>query len=509
MASYNGLHIYDSNAPASAVPPMLVNAYSILTIPAYWRAINFLSNNLASFPRAVYKDGTAAPTSHPLNKLLARKPNGYQNATSFWRTLLFHTCHQGNGYAAIEWDGTGFRPLALHHKCTEDMSPFRYINDAGEIHQYYYNRPEKKVYHSTDIVHLMGLGWDGQVGLNPVTLHAATHTRASLLDRFMTRFLMKGTIVRGAIEVPTGVPQERIDEMVGIIRGYFQGVDADRDLLMLSDGAKLNNATLSPEASQIIEQGAYTTKQISQITGVPPAFLYDLSEGKYNSSVEQAGLDVVRYTFRPIIEAMEDELSLKLLADSAQDAGFTVHVDPNALVRGDTAALTTAAVSQKTAGLISTNEGRAIVGYPKSNDPEDDKIKTLGDIGATGKLPAIVAPPPVTPPKQNAALGSSELFAALAPVISAACSRVDTKTNKAFETHGKKPDAERTIWCNVFAEGEKQYVTSTLGPVSEALVALGGDPLDVTKIADRYAASLRKRAATGESKSLQDLLNER
>src|SRR3954467_1777380 len=61
--------------PAAAV----VNEYSVLSIPAFWSGVRFLSETLASLPKTVYRRGGSArqPVDHPQNKLLARKSNLY------------------------------------------------------------------------------------------------------------------------------------------------------------------------------------------------------------------------------------------------------------------------------------------------------------------------------------------------------------------------------------------------------------------------------------------------
>src|SRR5690349_6674796 len=80
----SGVRVYDA-APwmggdivPNAVVPMDVSAYSTLSIPAYWRAMNFLSTNLASFARSVRKNGARRKPdeqAHPLERLLRRRPN--------------------------------------------------------------------------------------------------------------------------------------------------------------------------------------------------------------------------------------------------------------------------------------------------------------------------------------------------------------------------------------------------------------------------------------------------
>lgn len=361
-----------------AVPPTLINCYSALSIPAYKRAITFLADNLASFPRGVRQDGAKPAAAHPLDGMLKRRPNGYQSPFVFWRTLFFHVAHTANGYARIERDGT-FRPIALHNLLPEDVCPFRVQrDDSNSPAQFYVHRPTKTVLPGADVVHLQALSYDGQCGIDPICLHERTFQRAATLEKYQVQFLQNGSIVRGAIEVPVSMTEDQIADVRATLR-RFRGSDGEDDVLILTDGAKLNNATLTPQQSQLVEQTAASTKAISQLTGVPPEFLYELSEAKYNTSVEQAGQNVVRYTFRTWIEMAEDELTLKLLTGAEQEQGLTVHINPDALLRGDTKTQVDTVATSVNAGLRSRNEGREVLGLPRDADPESDKLKTLGD----------------------------------------------------------------------------------------------------------------------------------
>lgn len=387
----NGIRIYNAGITGSsdAVPPMPISSYSILSIPAYWRAMRFLSENLASFPRSVRQAGAKPKPGgdpHPLTRLLQRRPNACQNATIFWRTLFFHAAHSGNGYAEIVRPDL-YRPAALRNLMPEDIWPFRYDREDGRgALQYYLDRSRRpaRILVAADVVHLQSLGYDGMMGTDVVSLHSETFQRAATLNRYQTKYLQKGTVIRGAIEIPTGVTKEQTTEIVNVIKDFFTGPNAERDVIVLSDGAKLNNQTLSASESQLVEQGANVTKQIAQITGVPPQFLYEFSESKYNNSIEQMGQDVVRNTFRPWIEQTEDELTLKLLTEDEQDDAFRIHINPDALLRGDTAAVNASAVTTVNAGLRTRNEGRELIGLAPDPDPESNKLKTLGDTSPGG-----------------------------------------------------------------------------------------------------------------------------
>jgi HK97 family phage portal protein len=607
---FNASPWYPSYPIANAVTPTPISPYSVLNIPAYWRAMNFLSTNLASFGRSVHKDGakrTADEPAHPLERLLKRRPNACQNATIFWRTLFFHAAHRGNGFAEIVREGAG-QPAGLRNLSPDEVSPFRYeftadekrelrrsgliIDDTRGAQQFYLDRLSKRVLLGADVIHLQALGYDGMSGMDPTALHSETFQRAATIGRYQTKYLQKGTVIRGSVEIPHTASEEQVKDIVSTIRTFFTGPDAERDVMVLSDGAKLNNKTLTPRESQLVEQGAYVTKQIAQITGVPPQFLYEFEDSKYNDAIEAMGQDVVRYTFRPWIEQTEDELTTKLLSSDDQEDGFAVKLNPDALLRGDTEAVNKSATTTVNAGLRTKNEGRKLIGLPPDPDPDSDKLKVRGDTSpggasAPGAPPARVhqraAATPADEPEQASAAATRPLngyhvtaaldvvkqfkaneisqavavellvavgiprdraeamvatgpapgqldatqskpsrpvtadstngpprpdaYAAMGPVLAAACERVDRRTDKAFADNEKRTDAGRVPYFNAFAESQAKFTAETLAPVVDALGALGAAELpDVARVAERYAAAVRKRAATGEVVALRSLI---
>ena len=357
----------------NALRPFVTNAHAALGIPAYWRAVSFLATNLASFGRSVRQNGAKLEERHPLDRLLKRKPNQYQTASQFWTTFFLHSVHNGNGYAVITRTGT---TAEIHNLLPDDVTPFRLTDEGAppwQASQWYFHKPTKQVLPAADILHLPGLGYDGLKGYCPIELCKDTLDHARTVERFAVDFLRKGTIIRGAVEIPAGADEDRQRQIVDTLRAFRAG--GDRDVMVLSDGAKLTNVTISPEQAQLIEQGALSTKRICQVTGVPPHFVYEMSESKYVNTAEQAGQDVVRFTFRPWIESIEDELSGKLLSEAELEQGYSVHLNPDALLRGDTATQMQTVSTGVNNGLQTPNEGRELLGLPALNGAGNDELR--------------------------------------------------------------------------------------------------------------------------------------
>src|SRR5690554_529961 len=98
--AHQNIRVVDATAGGSILSSAVITSYGALTIPAYYRALAFLADNLASFPKFVAFDPSGHDTdqTHPLDAILQRRCNGYQNPFVFWRTLFFHAAHTGNGY---------------------------------------------------------------------------------------------------------------------------------------------------------------------------------------------------------------------------------------------------------------------------------------------------------------------------------------------------------------------------------------------------------------------------
>lgn len=86
--------------PANAV----VNEYSVLSIPAFWSGVRFLSETLASLPKTVYRRVGSArqPAEHPQNRLLSRKANPYSIPFVVFETWHSHAVIHGNGYLFVK-----------------------------------------------------------------------------------------------------------------------------------------------------------------------------------------------------------------------------------------------------------------------------------------------------------------------------------------------------------------------------------------------------------------------
>lgn len=497
--------------PATAV----VNEYSVLSIPAFWSGVRFLSETLASLPKTVYRRVGSArqPVDHPQNRLLARKANPYSVPFVVFETWHSHAVIHGNGYLFVKRDPNTNAPTGYYNLNPMSVTPFRY---GGQ--QWYLVRggtkedgkPDNVILPAADVLHLPGLGFDSMTGYPVVWLMYEALELARNSQRFASRYLRKGTQVQGSIEIPGTATKEQIDAIVDRLRRTHAGIDSDYSFTVLTGGAKLNNSTIPPEQSQLLQSRQFAVIDMCRILRVPPHVVYDLGRATW-SNVESMGIDLVKYSLRAWVEKGEQELSAKLLTQKEQDDGYYVRYSVDSLLRGDTNTQTQTTLSLVNGGIITANEGRARLDLAPLSDPAANQLRVPVN------FPVTTTTTPTDPPAAPSNPDEDDNFAeqrraltlqSLAPVIADATSRVETKTAKAFANKESKPQQERIIWANVFAEEQARYVAEALAPVSAVLSADIGKALDLDRIGQRYAASVRAKVAGAAFKPLAEIVRE-
>ncbi len=496
-------------------PAALVNEYSVLSIPAFWSGVRFLSETLASLPKSVYRsDGSArGVVNHPQNKLLNRKANPYTIPFVVFETWFSHAVVHGNGFLIVQRDSNTSAPTAYFNVDPQIVTPFRYdgqqwfsVKGAGRTKD---GKVTNLILAAADVLHLPGLGFDGQVGYPVIQLMREAMELARNSQRFASRFLRSGTHLQGSIEIPGTATKEQIDAVLDRINRAHSGIDAGYGFTVLTGGATMKNATIPPEQSQLLESRQFSVVDMCRILRVPPHIVFDLSRATW-SNVESMGIEVVKYSLRPWVEKAEQELSSKLLTQKEQDGGYEIRFDVDGLLRGDTATQTSTTLSLVNGGVITANEGRARLDLAPLEDPAASKLRIPVNfpVASTGDSAAPAPKPPTDDTDKKFEANRALVLDSLAPIIADAVQRVETKTTKAFANREGKPQADRTIWANVFAEEQAKFVADAFAPITLTLKAQLNRTIDAEKIGQRYAQAIRAKFAGIEFKPLAVIVQE-
>ena len=318
-----------------------VSEDNVMGLPAYWAAVNQISDGLMNMPivvRKIEKDGERAHTgnpehrlmastramrmlragamdmeaeNHPVNALFSKGVWPYLDATDFIRMVVYHLLTHGSSYWRIESGGrgevTGLQPLLPNL-----TRP--YVNRAtGEI-TYQVSTVEKgsvKTLSYEEVLHFKGLTRDGVYGLSPMSTMRESLGLAIAAERYGARFFANNATPSTAVKVEGVVTDEQLD-LFADRWDAEQGGENQGGTAFLGKGMEVIQIGMPPEQSQFLGTRIHGIQDNARIHGLPPSKIYDLSNGTY-SNVAQEDIAFRNDTLRPIATRICAALDAQLL----------------------------------------------------------------------------------------------------------------------------------------------------------------------------------------------------
>jgi HK97 family phage portal protein len=329
---------------------VLVNEQQAMRIATAHACVKIISEDLATLAREIFEemlDGSMriAP-EHGYWELLHNRPNSRMSPTMFWGALFASAVGWGNGYAWIKRD-TGARAEALIPLKPGLTAPckvrgqFMYGTTQTESGQPVYLDP-------MNVIHLMGVSFDGLSGLGPITCMNAFGL-ASAAEKFGAQFFGNGARASGLFTYPGALEDEAQANLTKSLREIATGENALRPMV-LEEGLKWQQTTIAPNEAQFLQTRRYQRTEIASLYRVPLHLIGDL-ERSTNNNIEHQSLDYVRYCLRPWAVKAEQEVNYKLLGGR-----YCMEHNLHDLQRGDFATQTQGLQTLRNIGVFSTNQ---------------------------------------------------------------------------------------------------------------------------------------------------------
>ena len=340
----------------------IVNEHTAMQLSAVYGCVRIISEAIAQLPLHVYKytdKGREICTDKDttLEFLLHNEPNEEMTSFMFRETLMTHLLLWGNAYAQIVYDRLG-RIKALYPLMPDRMTVDR--NENGEVCYHYdiYGDENEVIDHQdfrkAEILHIVGLGFDGIVGLSPIAMAKNAIGMGIACDQYGSKFFANGARPSGILEHPGTIkdPQRIRDSW----NAQFRGAENSHRIAVLEEGMKYTSISLSPEEAQFLESRKFQVNEIARIFRVPPHMLADLEKSSF-SNIEQQSLEFVKYTLEPWIVRWEQALSRCLLRPEEKRTLF-FRFNVEGLLRGDYASRMSGYATARNNGWMSANDIR-------------------------------------------------------------------------------------------------------------------------------------------------------
>jgi HK97 family phage portal protein len=293
-----------------------VTERSAMQMTAVHSCVRILSEAVASLPLHLYKQTETSKekaTDHPLYLLLHDEPNPEMTSFIFRETLMTHLLLWGNAYAQIIRNGKG-EVIGLYPLMPNRMSVDR--SDTGELYYTYtvatgdVVKGNQVKLHSSEVLHIPGLGFDGLVGYSPIVMTKNAIGMAIACEEYGAKFFANGAAPSGVLEHPGTLRDPvRIRESW---QQTFGGSSNSHKVAVLEEGMKYTPISISPEQAQFLETRKFQINEIARIFRVPPHMVGDLEKSSF-SNIEQQSLEFVKYTLDPWVSRIEQSMIRSLL----------------------------------------------------------------------------------------------------------------------------------------------------------------------------------------------------
>lgn len=330
----NGFYSYYNQVLNQAISqsPNIVsdlNYLQAIRISIVYTCILVRAESLSSLPASVLQanaQGSQPAYTHPVYYLIHNRPNPFQSACDFWKSVSAHIDLFGNSFAIISYSGR-FQPKEI--KLVPDPCAVQVKETSSGECYYEFNGKEYKDY---EMLHFKDMSLDGYYGLSKIKINADTLGYSSKLRLFGRNAI--GTKPPGyfTTEQPFDLLKKQEE---GLQKGWRENIDAG-NTPFLPLGLKYMNLQINPGEAQYLEAITATKEDICGIFRVPPTLVQDYSRATF-ANAEQQDLVFIKYTMLPLITNIEQECNSKLFSEANKTAQnpYYVKFNVNAFMRGD------------------------------------------------------------------------------------------------------------------------------------------------------------------------------
>jgi HK97 family phage portal protein len=330
---------------------------SALRLAAVYACVRVLAETMASLPLIVYKKrldgGKDRVTDHWLYRVLAERPNRFQNPFEWREMLQGHMALRGNAYNQIITNAIGeiVELMPLHpDQIRMEVLP------SGEYRYRFTDRfGQESVLPRGEVWHLRGLSSDGLMGMSPIELSRESIGMALAAQDYGARFFANDAKPTGGwIEFPGSFKD---NEAKKVFRESYQQAQSGANrgkVLVLENGMKFHEVGITNKDAQFLELRKFQITDIARLFRVPPHMIADLDRATF-SNIEQQSLEFVMHTMTPWAERWEASIESELLLD---DETLEIEFDFANLMRGDAASRAAYYQSGIQNGWLTRNEAR-------------------------------------------------------------------------------------------------------------------------------------------------------
>ena len=368
-------------APSAAGPRVDIEA--ILREPTAMSCVNIITQGISQLPVVIktknIKGEYEIMPDHEVAVLL-NKPNNFQSASEFKASVVTSLLIEGNAFIRIiragpksdPQDGTNIngRIVQLVIMDADEMS----IGADGFGFPKYYHETHREIANE-NMIHIRDFNVFTAQGQSRPKLAAEIVGAKIAADRLVGTTFRRGLNIKYAImlDAKVATPELKKEQQEQAFH-QFSGDGINSGGAIIIEGGSIQAIKgMTPADTDLRELRDQLKNEIAGVFRVPPYMVGGTGDEKFNN-VRQKLASFHRDTLNPLIQAIEESFTLKLL-DNPNDK---VYFDVSELLKGDVETEMKLAVESSGGPVVTVNEARIKIGLNPLDDEEHNEIRGSG-----------------------------------------------------------------------------------------------------------------------------------
>ncbi len=361
---------------SSAGVPITTEA--VYGLPAVSAVLRSIADAVASLSLIVYRD----------------MDGQRERARSAWQYRLLHD-EPSLGMSAFQfyWDvalsleasGNAFIRKLKSAKQVEELymlDPQRMrssIDSGGQLHYTYWQSPGKSIELAPDeILHIRGFTTSpaSRLGVSPITIHRDPLGSALAVQKFEGHYFRHGAKPGVVLEFPSNVTRDQAKGWIDLWNAEHQGVDNSHKTAAVGQGGKVTMLPVTLEDALFVETKRLAVEDVARIFRWPKALL-ELDDARRAATEEDRSIMLLKFYLLPRLKRIERAFA----ADGdlfPPGAPLFPEFLTDSLLRADSQTRLETHKAARQAGILTTNEIRAIENYPPHPDGDQLQATPIG-----------------------------------------------------------------------------------------------------------------------------------
>jgi HK97 family phage portal protein len=303
--------------------------------------------------------------AHPVARLVQYGPNQHQGWPDWIEWTLASVLLRGNALSHVVTDNRGapveLRPIPWDWVSVELLPNGRLVYEVTEITSMSGGTGASRRLLQSEVFHLRDRTDDGLVGKSRLQRAASVVSAGLSVQQFANSMYKNGINPSGALEVDGRLSPEAYNRLTDSFRNAFAGSQNAAKALILDQGVKWKQISISPEDAELLASRRFTVEELARLYGKPPPIIGDLSHGTFTNT-ETVGRWFAQHTLTPWIRKIESEFKRSVFS-AASRATHELEIDLSGFMRGDPDQRWRAHEIAVKNGILTPNEVRESEGW--------------------------------------------------------------------------------------------------------------------------------------------------